>query len=89
MSARFDPWRENSKIVENSPRGEGMRREFRFGFCVTRNVQINMVCRYGFVTNGFVLEQYFFKVVAQLGERRRDCSVQTFHVFDVCANIRQ
>ena len=31
-----------------------------------------MACRNGFVSNGSVLEQYYFTVVANLGERRAD-----------------
>ena len=55
---RFEPWRENSKIRENSPRGEGLRPEFRHRSCAARNVKINMACRHGFVSNGSVTKQY-------------------------------
>ena len=70
MSLRFGQWCENLKIPWNSPRGEGLRPEFRSGSCAARNVQNNMACRDGFVSNGSVLEQYSSTVVANLGERR-------------------
>jgi hypothetical protein len=57
---------------QNSLRGEGLWPEFRHGSCAARNVQINMACRDGFVSNGSVLEQYSATVVANLGERRAD-----------------
>ena len=57
-SSKFEPWRENSKNPEISPRGEGLRREFRAGSCAARNVPNHMACRDGFVSNGSVLEQY-------------------------------
>ena len=56
--ARFESWRENSKIHKNSPRGEGLRPQFRAGSCAARNVQNNMACRNGFVSNGSVFKQY-------------------------------
>ena len=72
MGSRFEPWRENLKIHQNSPRGGGLRPEFRSGPCAARNVKNNIACRDGFVSNGSVLEQYSSMVVANLGEIRRD-----------------
>ena len=89
MASRFEPWRENLKIYENSPRGEGLRLEFNVGSCAARNVQNNMACRDGLVSNVSVLEQYYYTVVANLGEIRANLLGGFFHVFDVCANVCQ